>query len=102
MVKDEAAKTQAESVAKNVKGVKSVNNQIMITPPEAGAPAINSDSTLHAGVIDATKDFPGVTATVADGIITLTGSIQRSRLTTLIQSLNMLKPRRINNQLTIK
>ena len=102
IAKDEAAKTQAESIAKSVKGVKSVNNQIMVSRPEAVAPAINSDSTLHEGVIDATKDFPGVTATVTDGEITITGNIQRSQLSTLMQSLNTLKPRKINNQLTIK
>lgn len=100
-VENEATKAQAASVAKEINGVKLVNNQILVTPPEVAAPA-STDSNLHDAVIDATKDFPGVTATVNDGEITLTGSIQRSQLTTLMQSLNSLNPKKINNQLTIK
>lgn len=101
-VKDSSEKTQAENLAKDVKGVKSVINKIMVMPREVAAPAISPDKALETGVIDATKDFPGVTATVHEGEITLTGSIKRSELTTLMQSLNTLKPKKINNQLTIK
>jgi hyperosmotically inducible periplasmic protein len=101
-LKDDAAKTEAETIAKEVKGVKSVTNHIMVAPAEIATPAMGSDSSLHAGVIDATKDFPGVTATVTDGEITLTGNIKRTQLPTLMQSLNSLNPKKINNNLTIK
>ena len=60
------------------------------------------DNTLAAGVKDATKDYPGVKADVNNGEITLTGEIQRSKLPNLMMSLNSLKPKKINNQLTIK
>ena len=63
---------------------------------------VSSDDELKRGVADATKDFPGVTATVNNGEITLTGTIQRDRLPTLMQSLNSLQPKRINNNLTIQ
>jgi outer membrane receptor for ferrienterochelin and colicin len=63
---------------------------------------VSSDEELKRGVADATKDFPGVTATVNNGEITLTGTIQRDRLPTLMQSLNSLQPKRINNNLTIQ
>jgi len=102
LVKDTAAKTQGETIAKDTKGVKKVINKIMVTPPEAAAPTVNADTTLEAKVIDATKDFPGVTAIVHEREITLKGSIKRSQLTTLMQSLNALKPKKINNQLTVK
>lgn len=77
------------------------------TTPEQTAPApapveISNDNALTAGVRDATKDYPGVKADVNNGEITLTGEIQRSRLPNLMQSLNSLKPKKINNQLTIK
>ena len=77
------------------------------TTPEQTAPApapveISNDNALITGVRDATKDYPGVKADVNNGEITLTGEIQRSRLPNLMQSLNTLKPKKINNQLTIK
>ena len=84
-----------------MKGVKSVVNNLTVTPPPAPV-EINTDSTLTQGVADATKDFPSVTATINNGEITLTGSIQRSNLPKLMQSLNSLHPKKINNQLTIK
>jgi len=63
---------------------------------------VSGDEELKRGVTDATKDFPGVTATVNNGEITLTGTIQRDRLPTLMQSLNSLQPKKINNNLTIQ
>ena len=63
---------------------------------------VSGDEELRRGLTDATKDFPGVTATVNNGEITLTGTIQRDRLPTLMQSVNTLKPKRIHNNLTIQ
>jgi hypothetical protein len=79
------------------------------TTPTVDTPATNlpvevsSDDALRKGVIDATKDYPGVTATVNDGVIILSGSIERDRWTKLLQTLNSLNPKRVNSdQLTIK
>ncbi len=69
-----------------------------MTPPVE----VSTDNALMQGVKDATKDFPTVTANVNDGVITLTGSIERSALQTLVMSLNTLNPKKIDNQLTIK
>lgn len=63
---------------------------------------IAEDDTLAKGVQDATKDFPGVTADVKDGEITLSGNITREKLQTLMMSLNSLHPKKINNNLTIE
>lgn len=104
-VKDDAAKTRAETDAKDVKGVKSVVDNITVNMPPPPPPPVTGtapDSTLSQGVADATKDFPTVTATINNGEITLTGSIKRSDLTKLMQTLNSLHPTKINNQLTIK
>ncbi len=76
-----------------------------ITAPVSVTPApveIASDTALERGVRDATKDYPGVKADVSGGEITLTGEIKRSKLPELMMSLNSLKPKKINNQLTIK
>ena len=103
-VKDDAAKTASEAAVKAIKGVKSIVNNITITPPPPPPPVvtINPDDELKKGVTDATKDFPTVKADVADGVITLTGDIKRSSLPKLMQSLNSLKPKKVDNKLTIK
>jgi hypothetical protein len=62
---------------------------------------IAADNELTKGAKDATKDFPGVTATVENGEITLTGDITRDKLPTLMQSLSSLHAKKINNKLTI-
>ncbi len=76
------------------------------TAPTTTAPApapveISGDDALRSGVTDATKDYPGVTATVNNGEITLTGSLQRSKLPDLMQRLNALSPKKINNNLKL-
>jgi osmotically-inducible protein OsmY len=103
-VKDDAAKSASEAAIKAIKGVKSVVDNITVTPPPPPPPVvtINPDDELIKGVTDATKDFPGVKADVKDGVITLTGNIKRSSLPKLMQSLNSLKPKKVDNQLTIK
>lgn len=63
---------------------------------------IATDDQLTNGVKDATKDFPGVTATVNNGEVTLTGNIKRDRLPTLMQSIQALHPKKVNNNLTIE
>jgi hypothetical protein len=61
---------------------------------------IASDDALKAGVQDATKDYKGVKTEVANGEITLTGTVKRSQLPALMMALNSLKPKKINNNLT--
>lgn len=101
---DEPCRTAAEQTASGLKGVKSVVNNIAITPmPAPPAPVeISTDNALQTGVNDATKDFPGVKATVANGEITLTGEITKDRLQVLMQALHSLNPKKINNNLVIK
>ena len=66
------------------------------------APEISTDDALNRGVTDATKDYPGVTATVNNGEVTLTGTIERDKLPKVLESVNGLHPKKVNNQLTIK
>ncbi len=63
---------------------------------------ISTDDELTKGVKDATKDFPTVNATVNDGEVTLTGTIERDRLPTLMQSIQGLHPKKVNNNLTVQ
>jgi hypothetical protein len=70
--------------------------------PEPAPVQISADDSLKTGARDATKDYPGVTADVANGEITLTGEIERSKLQDLMQTLNSLRPKKINNNLKVK
>ena len=68
----------------------------------ATTPATASDDSLREQVKDATKDYPDVTATVDNGEVTLTGTISREKLPKLMQSVQALNPKKVNNNLTIK
>jgi hyperosmotically inducible periplasmic protein len=99
--KAEAGKYSIETAVKDVKGVKQVVNNISVVPEQAPI-VITADDPLKQSVSDATKDYPGVNASVSDGTITLTGEIKRDDLKKLMMNLNTLKPRKIENQLKIK
>lgn len=100
-VKDEAAKALAETTAKAVKGVTSVTNNLTV----AAAPAliaVATDQVLVQAVKDAVKDLPTVVANVNDGVVTLTGEVKKAALPKLMMALNALKPKKIDNKLTVK
>lgn len=100
---DEDCRKHAEEEAKELKGVTSVVNNIMIMQAGPAAPVeISGDAQLQQGLADATKDYPGVTATVNNGVVTLTGEIKRDKLTNLMQRVQGLNPQRVQNNLTIK
>lgn len=104
--KDDAFKQNIENTVKGIKGVKSVVNNCDIPAPDAepaaAAVIINSDSTLDKSVSDVVKAYDGVSATVVGGVVTLSGEIKRNELQPLIQSLQELKPKKVENKLTIK
>ena len=61
-----------------------------------------TDDALTTQLKDATKDYPGVTATVDNGEVTLTGTIKRDKLQDLLQAVHALNPAKVNNKLTIE
>lgn len=65
------------------------------------APVISIDEQLTTKVKDAIKDFTGVSASVANGEITLTGNIRRDKVPALLQVISALQAKKINNKLTI-
>lgn len=103
-LKDDATKSQLDSLAGAVKGVTQVVDNCTVTPPPPPvAPVvISADDSLTTRVNDAIKDYPGVKATVQNGVVTLTGEIKRADLQKLMPGLSMLKPKKIDNQLTVK
>ncbi|MEO8171701.1 MAG: BON domain-containing protein [Sediminibacterium sp.] len=100
-VADEAARTSAETSAKNTKGVKSVvNNLTVAAPPQV---IISPDEMLQKGVTDAIKDFPGATALVNDGEIMVSGELSAADWKRLKMSLDGLAPKKVSTTgLTIK
>lgn len=103
---DDNFKKNIERSVKAVKGVKSVVNNCQLPQPNvepaAAAVIINSDADLDKSVGKVIKAYDGVSATVVGGVVTLSGEIKRSELTPLIQSVQELKPKKVDNKLTIK
>lgn len=92
--KDQACKESCEKLVGSVKGVKSVVNNLTVAaaPPP---PTITADDPLTIAVNDALKAFPGVSATVKDGIISLTGKIAKLDRQKLMMALQALKPKKV-------
>ena len=86
--------------------MKSVSNSLTVPPPPPPpAPVvINPDETLQNAVsaILADQKQSTVTAAVKDGVVTLTGEIKKADLPALIQKLNEIKPKKIENKLVVK
>jgi hyperosmotically inducible protein len=98
---DSAAKTTGEAAVKAVKGVKSVVDNATVVPPPAPV-VISPDDSLKTNVTAALKDFPTLTADVKDGVVTLTGEVQRNALPKVMQALSALHPKKIENKATVK
>jgi len=103
-VADESGKQAADRVTATIPGITSVINNLTIAPAPVTAPVVvTADDSLTAAVKDATKDFPTVTATVSDGVVTLKGEIEKANLQKLMMVLQALKPKKVDNsQLVIK
>ncbi|SDL69801.1 BON domain-containing protein [Pedobacter sp. ok626] len=102
-VADEASKQTLEKTTAGVVGVKSVVNDITVAAPTTATVPVATDDALTTAVKDATKDFPTVTATVSEGVVTLKGEIQKANLQKLMMTLQALKPKKVDNsQLVIK
>jgi len=98
---DEACRASAEQAARGVKGVKSVVNNIAVSPTTAPV-VIADDGVLKNSVGDVVKNYKDVSADVQNGEVTLRGTIKRDDLQKLMMDLNALNPKKVNNQLTIK
>jgi osmotically-inducible protein OsmY len=96
-VASEEAKAAAETAIKSVKGIKSITNNIQVV-----LPVISGDVVLTEGLKTALAAFTGVTGNVKDSVITLTGEIKRDDLQKVIMAVQALRPKKVENQLTIK
>jgi osmotically-inducible protein OsmY len=100
-VNSAVSKNRAEELAKSVEGVKTVTNNLTVkTPP----PVIAQDDPLKTQVMaNLTKyGVTGVSVSVANGEVTLTGQIPRAKLQDVMKAANEAHPKKVNNKLTIK
>ena len=84
------------------KDLNTTTNADTMTTADTSAITTAPETVTEAQLKDATKDFPGVQATVNNGEVTLTGTISRENLPRLMQSVQALNPTKVNNNLTIK
>jgi len=96
----DAIKAKVEQDAKSVDGVKSVVNNLIVKPPIV----FSEDTTIKTAVMAnlAAHNITGVTATVVNGEVTLTGTIARANLQAAMMAANDAKPKKVINQMTIK
>ncbi|UPK67530.1 BON domain-containing protein [Chitinophaga filiformis] len=103
-VADDATKASAEASVKSTEGVKSVVNNIMVTPAapppppatDTAAIANPADEALRTGVTNISKDFPGADIKVDAGVITVTGELSATKWKTLKQALDALHPKKVD------
>lgn len=82
------------AAVEGVPGVKEVVNTCTMKPapdPEPPVVEVVEVSVMQQAVNDALKDNPGVVGTVNDGVLTLTGTIQKSKHRGLMQMLHSMK-----------
>lgn len=99
-VDSDAIKAKVEQDAKSVAGVKSVVNHLTVKPPIT----FSADSSIKNAILAnlAAKKITGVTVDVVNGEVTLKGTIARAQLQDAMKAANDAKPKKVNNQMTIK
>lgn len=94
---DEPCRQNAEKAVKDIDGVKKVVNNITVAPV-----TVTPDTQLQSSAQEVASRYEGVQASVADGVVTLRGEVKRDQLQNLMQEMNALRPKRVDNQLVIK
>jgi len=78
-------------------------NMSPVEPQVAPPPAdVSENDSLAMKAKDAIKDYPGVNVTISNGEVTLTGEVSRDQLPKVMQAVNAIHPKKVNNELTIK
>ena len=77
---DDACKTTAEASVRSVKGVTQVVNNITVAPAPPPVVTISPDDSLKTAVQAALSEYNTVQASVANGVVTLTGEARRTEL----------------------
>lgn len=105
-VENEELRQQAESSIKGIKGVKNVVNSVTVKPkgPSPEELKRSADTALLTKVNENLSRYKvqGVTATVTDSIVTLTGSVKRAEVQNAMKAAMESGAAKVENKLTIK
>jgi hypothetical protein len=105
-VENEELKALAQTTLNEIKGIKSVVNNITVKPKGPSPEELKqmADSALQAKVVAAfsTYKVTGITATVADSVVTLTGDIKRADLQNAMKAAMEAAPKKVENKMNIK
>ncbi|MBV9217397.1 MAG: BON domain-containing protein [Acidobacteria bacterium] len=99
-VADITVKNKAEASVKAVDGIKSVTNNCTLKPlptPEPASPDKMIEGTVNESLKKA--NITGVTVSVSNGEVTLSGDIPKADLAKAMQAANEAKPKKVINQL---
>ena len=98
-VADQSVKARAETSVKAVEGIKLVTNNctLMPLPPPAFSTDKMNEGTINEGLRK--KGITGVTVTVANGEVTLSGTVDKAKVPEIIMVANEAKAGKIVNNL---
>jgi len=103
-VKDITVKTKAEADVKGVYGIKTVNNNLTLIPLAPAPTPMGSDKMMEGTINENLKkaNVTGVTVSVNNGEVTLSGEIPKADLAKAMQAASSTNPKKVNNQLKTK
>jgi osmotically-inducible protein OsmY len=99
-VADITVKSKAEASAKGVEGIKSVTNNITLKAlptPEPVSPDKMLEGTINESLKK--KNITGVTVTVSNGEVTLSGTVPKGKMAEAVMAANEAKPKKVVNQI---
>ncbi|HEX6892488.1 MAG TPA: BON domain-containing protein [Chryseolinea sp.] len=104
-VESDELKSLAQTTLSEVKGIKSVVNNITVKPKGPTPEELKqmADSALQARVTEAFTRYKvsGITATVLDSVVTLTGDIKRAELQNAMKAAMEAAPKKVENKMNI-
>jgi osmotically-inducible protein OsmY len=100
MVKDDAAKAKAAELAK-VEGVKSVTNDVEVTPPPPAAKG--NDAEVTTSISEALKKAgcAAVTVDVKEGVATLGGKIDAKQMPKCVMAAQEAGAKKVENKINL-
>ncbi len=101
MVDDVTVKSRAEASVKSVEGIKSVTSTGVTMKPLPTPPPVSPDKMLEGTINESLKKkgITGVTVTVANGEVTLTGTVDKAKVPEVMMAANEAKPSKVINNL---
>ena len=103
-VKDVTVKTKAEADVKGIEGIKTVNNNLTLIALAPAPTPMGADKTMEGTINENLKkaNVTGVTVSVSNGEVTLSGEIPKADLAKAMQAASSTNPKKVNNQLKTK